>query len=276
MYIINASGEKEKFQPEKIKRTCLRAGADFNLANQIVKKVKSKIYPGITSREILKLIKRYLRQVSPTIAIRYSLKEAIFRLGPAGFHFEKFIARILEEYGYRVSTNNILTGHCVEHEIDLIAVDQEKIYLIECKHHHLPGIYCDLKTALYTWARFLDVNRAKRRFDKPWLVTNTKFSQSAIQYANCQGLKLLGWHWPIGSGLENIIEEKRLYPITILPGLTEDLENRLAKADLILCRDLITTDFNKIVKNTKIKYSIVGRLVNQAKDLLFQNFNIDS
>lgn len=270
MYIIKASGEKEQFQSQKIRRTCLRVGADLQLADQVVEKIKKNIYPGITSREIFRLIKKYLRQTNPTAAIRYSLKEALFRLGPAGFQFEKYIARLLKEYDYQVSLNNIVSGYCVEHEIDIIARDQTKSYLIECKYHRAAGFYCGLKEVLYTWARFLDVNRAqkRRKFDLPWMITNTKFSESALQYATCQGIRLLGWHWPKQESLENLIEEKRLYPITILPRLTSDLEIKLANAGLIVCQDLLTDNLNRIVRKTKIKYSIIQQLVNKTKDLM--------
>lgn len=273
MYIIKASGEKEKFQPQKIRRTCLRAGADKRLADEVINKIKRNLYPGITSREIFKLIKKYLRQTNPITAIRYSLKEAIFRLGPAGFPFEKYIARILDEYDYKVSLNNIVIGRCVKHEIDIIAKNQKNNYLIECKYHHAPGFYCGLKEVLYTWARFLDVNKIKgrKKFDLPWMITNTKFSQSAIQYANCQGIRLLGWHWPRKESLEDLIEAKRLYPITILPNLTDDLKIKLARVNLIVCQDLLANNLNQAIRKIKIKHHVIQQLVNQARDLIFNH-----
>ena len=66
---------------------------------------------------------------------------------------------------------DILRGHCVSHEIDIVASKQEKQYMIECKYHNMPGIYTCLKEVLYTYARFLDLvegsqNKTCQKFDQ--------------------------------------------------------------------------------------------------------------
>lgn len=43
-----------------------------------------------------------------------------------------------------------------------------------------------------------------------------RLSVDAITCANCVGQNILSWHYPDGKGLEKIIEDKDLYPITIL------------------------------------------------------------
>jgi len=49
-----------------------------------------------------------------------------------------------------------------------------------------------------------------------WLVTNTRCTSDAIQYAECVGLRIMSWRYPATGSLEKMIEEKRLYPATIL------------------------------------------------------------
>lgn len=267
MYVVKASGKKERFNPEKIRRTCLRAGAGKYLTEQIVKEIKKKAYEGIKTKEILKLILKSLEKKKPAAAIRYSLKKAIFRLGPAGFPFEKFISRILKEYGYQTSLNNIIKGKCVNHEVDIIAEKKKIIYMIECKYHNTSGIYTGLKEVLYTWARFLDL-KVTRKFDIPWMISNTKFSSDALKYAQCKKIKLLGWHYPKDNCLENLIENKRLYPITILKGLDRYSEKKFIQTGIILCQDLIDYNIKHLYSLTGIKEKRLKTFVNQVKEIL--------
>src|SRR3990172_5624940 len=218
MWVVKASGEKEEFDIEKIKRTCLKAGATDSLANQIAREVEKRAHNGISTREILRITLKLLEKEKPFIAARYDLKGAIFRLGPAGFAFECLVAEIMKEQGFKARTHSLIRGFCVEHEVDVIATKDDKTYMMECKYHNLPGIYTGLREALYTYARFLDLvkgseNKTCQKFDQPWLVCNTRFSDDAIQYSECAGLKLLGWSYP-EENLREMIEKKKLYPIT--------------------------------------------------------------
>ncbi len=288
MYIIKASGKKEKFSPAKVHRTCIRAGADKLLADQIVTKIKKEVYNGISSQKILRLILRYLRQRNPIVAARYGLKEAMLGLGPGGFIFEKFIVRLLKAYDCRAWCPPIISGACVKHEVDIIAKTfsdsnfylpknrHEIVYMIECKYHNAPGIRCGLKNVLYVWARFLDLNDAAKlgltkKFDCAWLVSNTKFSQSATQYAKCKKMRLLGWKYPPKNGLERLIEDKKLYPITILRTLDADSRAKLFSKNYILCQDIISTKRNVLQKKTRIKSKNLTTLINEAIKVLNQH-----
>lgn len=99
--VVKADGRVEKFQPKKITRTLLKAGASREVSERIIKEVKARIYDGITTKKILKLMKPLLRKEEARTAMRYDLKGAMMRLGPEGFPFETFVARILENYGYK-------------------------------------------------------------------------------------------------------------------------------------------------------------------------------
>ncbi|MCD6471306.1 restriction endonuclease [bacterium] len=276
MYVIKASGEKQKFSPRKIRRTCLRAGAGKRLASQVVKEIEKKAYNGIKTSEILDLILKYLGKKKSSVAIRYSLKRAIFRLGPAGFPFEKFMAEVLRYYGYKTSLNKVIRGKCVNHEIDIIAEKQngkKTTYMIECKYHNAPGIYTGLKETLYTWSRFLDLKDGYqlnlcKKFDIPWMISNTKFSSDALEYAQCKKMKLLGWHYPKTECLEDLIENKKLYPITILQNLDRYLEKKFIQAKIVLCQDLVNYDIKYLHSLTGIKEKILKIFINQAREII--------
>lgn len=272
MWVVKASGETEKFDPEKIKRTCLKAGASEELANKIVKEVIRKSYDGISTKEILHIALRLLSKEKPHIAARYDLKGAMFRLGPAGFVFEHFIGEILKEYEYSTKVHNILRGYCVSHEVDIIATKADKSYMIECKYHNLQGIYTGLREVLYTYARFLDLLEGSKqglcqKFEQPWLVCNTKFSEDTIGYAKCKGIKLIGWSYPEDNSLESLIEKEKLYPITMIRSLDADSLDRLASSDFILAIDLLRIPLKEINSITKISLKKLRTFADEAKGI---------
>ncbi|MCH5685183.1 restriction endonuclease [Niabella sp. W65] len=80
-------------------------------------------------------------------------------LGPTGFPFEKLTAAILESMGYSTRTGVIVPGHCVKHEIDVIATKEEHHIMVECKFHNRQGFVSDVKIPLYIQSRFLDVEK---------------------------------------------------------------------------------------------------------------------
>ena len=68
-----------------------------------------------------------------------------------------FIAELFKQQGYKVEVGKILQGNCVSHEIDVIAVKENQLNLMECKYRNQPGVAVDVKTPLYIKARFEDV-----------------------------------------------------------------------------------------------------------------------
>lgn len=269
IYIIKASGQKVPFDSKKVEATCIRAGASKELAKQVVKKVTKQLRNGMETREIYKMVLNSLaaEDESQVIKHRYRLKESIMLMGPAGFAFETFVGKILENYGYRIgATRSKVNGKCVKHEIDLIVKSSSTNirYMVECKYHNLSGIYTGLKESLYTHARFLDLSEI---FDKEMLVCNTKASSDAISYAKCVDQKLLCWRYPHDKGLENMIEEKGLYPITIL-GLRGKELDVLSQNKLMLARDLLTTDIDQLSRKISMSYTRLQRLQNIVKHLM--------
>lgn len=276
IYIIKANGKKQAFSPEKVKRSCLRAGASEALANEITKKISWRVRNGMSTREIWKLIFRYLSKETPMIASRFSLKEALFRLGPEGFHFEKLVARIFAQEGYQVEEDKNFSGACVEHEIDVIAKKENELLMIECKFHNQIGIYIGVKDTLYVWARWLDLrDGAKEKkcpeFTQPFLVSNTKFSEDAQKYAACKNLSLIGWAYPAEKNLQYFIEKYKLYPITVLRRLEKYYEEKLLRHKIITCQDLIKIDPKKLQRETGLDPRKIILLKNEAKQLITNN-----
>jgi len=272
LLVTKASGQKEKFKREKVFRTCLRSGVREDEAEKIVEEVEKRIYNGISTREILKLVLDKLEKVNFRSANVYNLKEAMMRLGLPGFIFEEFIARLLRNYDLKTEKPPFISGKCINHEIDIVAGEKNGMnitYMIECKYHNVVGIYCGIKETLYTWARFEDLNEGYklgkcRKFDVPWLITNTKFSDEAVCYAQCKKMRLLGWKYPEKTSLENLIEKKKFYPITILRHLDDETKNKLFENKIILCEDILKYDSFSLARLGKIKKSKAESLINSA------------
>ncbi len=273
--VVKFDGRAEDFKPRKIIRTLRRAGASRELALAVVKNVEGTLYDGITTKEILRRVKAMIPREEKHVAIRYDLKGAIMRLGPAGFPFENFVAAILENYGYRTRLRSIVRGRCVQHEIDIVAEKADGDFLrlmAECKFHNQPGTCTDLKETLYTYARFLDLNEAHGigkgdRFDEVWLVSNTCASADAMKYADCQGMRLLCWRCPRDMGLEKMIEEKGLYPVTILPSVDSDSLGKLVSANVMLARDFLERDLSYLSR-TGLRRAKLKKLISEAQQLI--------
>jgi hypothetical protein len=243
--ITKATGELAPFNPEKLMQSLKRAGAPDETARNITAEVSSKIYAGMSTKKIYSMAFSLLKNQSRPVAARYHLKTAIMELGPSGFPFEKYFAAILEEQGYAVRVGEIVNGKCVTHEIDVIAEKGNDFFMVECKYHNNRGIICDVKIPLYIHARFNDVEavwltqpeyQTKNR--KGWVVTNTKFSADAIQYATCAGLKLVGWNYPFKESLKETIDTLGLYPITCLTTLTRKEKTFLLENKIVLCKEI--------------------------------------
>ena len=246
--VTKASGEKAPFMPQKLRHSLQRAGADELLINEILNELDSQLYEGIPTKKIYKVAFNILHKSSKSNAARYRLKEAILELGPSGYPFEKFVAEVLKTQGFEVSVGVIVDGHCVKHEIDVVAKKSDQQFMIECKFHNEPGVKCDVKIPLYIHSRFQDVEKKwstlpghSTKFHQGWLVTNTKFSNDAIQYGTCVGLHLLGWDFPGSGSLNEIIDASGLHPITCLTTLTRFEKQSLLNQRIVLTKELCDT-----------------------------------
>ena len=97
------------------------------------------------------------------------------------------------------------------------------------------------------------------------MVTNTRFTIDAINYAKCVGLTLLSWDYPLNNGIKDNIDSFDLYPITTLINLSKDEKKTLISKDIILVKELYE---NKIVlEKMQITSDRIVKILNEVKEL---------
>jgi hypothetical protein len=249
-HITKSTGEKVDFSMEKLKKSLQFSGASNEMVEEIVRQVQDELYHGITTKEIYNRAFALLKKKESVYASKYKLKKAIYELGPTGFPFEKFISGILHYSGFDTKVGEIVQGSCVSHEIDILATKNGTLHVIECKFHSDDGLKCNVKVPLYINSRYIDVklpleSKKNKTFTttKGWVVTNTRFSQDALEYGKCAGLYLLSWDYPHGDGLKERIDRLRLYPITVSTLLSNREKHFLLGRDVVLCRELVKNGF---------------------------------
>ncbi|WP_392537254.1 ATP cone domain-containing protein [Legionella sp. 227] len=267
--IIKSTGEKVPFNPHRIYRSLKRVGADESLINKIVNEVTQSVVDGMTTHEIYRIAFRLLRNQSKALAGKYHLKRAIMQLGFSGYPFEKYVAELMRHQGYRVLNNQITKGYCVNHEVDVVGERQNEHVFVECKYHNRLGLACDVKITLYIKARFLDIEQAYNK--KPgetiqgWLVTNTRFTNDAIQYGQCAGLHLISWDFPEKGSLKELIEFSGLYPITCITNFTKaEIETLLAE-NILLCKTIAENP--ALLNKLNIGATRMKQIISQCKAL---------
>lgn len=243
--IIKASGKEVFFNESKLKYSLKKSGASDEVIDLIVDVIKGLLYNGITTREIYKTAFRLLRKNSRSTAARYKLKKALVELGPTGFPFEIFIAHLLRKEGFKTKVGIVVKGHCVNHEVDVVAEKENHRYMIECKFHNDITTNSNVKVPLYIHSRFNDIEKEwlkksenNLKFQQGWIYTNTRFTKDAIQYGSCSGLNLVSWDYPLEGSLKERIDKSGLHPITCLTTLTLAEKTKLTHREKVLSKDL--------------------------------------
>lgn len=245
IYVIKASGERERWDRRKLERSLRAASAGDDLAREIIGHVEKDVEDGMRTRDIYAHAFRLLKRYDRPIAAQYGLREAIMQLGPSGFPFERFVAKILDGQGYETRVGVVVRGACVDHEIDVVAEKDDERILVEAKFHNQPHTKSDVKVALYVHARFEDIqkrvegDKKDERFTHAWLITNTHFTSQAIQYGACAGLAMTGWNSPKGRTLQDLIRATQTHPVTCLTTLRGNDKNFLLEEGIVLCRDIV-------------------------------------
>jgi hypothetical protein len=226
-------------------RSLRNSKVNEELVQKIADEVQSKLFDGISTKEIYQMAYKILKRKTRPNASRYKLKKAIMELGPSGFPFEKFIAKILDFEGLKSEVNVIEKGYCLTHEVDVLAKNESKWYIVECKYHNKQGGVNDVKIPLYIHSRFKDIEKqykinekGKKIHYQGWIYTNTRFTQDAIQYAKCVGLKLVSWDYPVNKSLKDKINESGLFPLTTITSFTKKEKEKLLIKGLVLCKEI--------------------------------------
>lgn len=220
-------------------------------ATRIALAIERTITPGLSTTEIYRRAFHLLRREERTTAARYSLRRALFELGPTGHPFEDFVAELFKKEGWEVEWRKLVPGKCVPHEVDIYAKKDGKYLAAELKYHNDPGYKTDVKVALYVKARFDDIWQCDPSkasvcpVDSGYLITNTKFTDMAIKYARCSGLNLIGWTYPSEGNLYDRVIGSGLYPVTALTTLRK-AEKRLLMDDGIVTTELLKARREKL------------------------------
>ncbi|MDO8729056.1 MAG: ATPase [bacterium] len=259
--VLKADGKREVFDEEKLRASLLHSGATEEATEKVISHILPELHQDMTTNDIYTHAFSVLQEISKPIARSYSLRRAVMDLGPSGFPFEDFIAKVLETKGFKCETRQTVLGVCVPHEVDVVAYNEKKLIMIEAKFHNELGTKSDLKVVLYIKARFDDLREnvfdyggANRHITDCWLITNTKFSSTAIHYGVCKDLTMIGWNYPEKGNLQDMIEEESLHPITCLMTISSTDKKTLLDNRIVLCSD--------IKKNPKLLNKFLGNNFN--------------
>lgn len=246
MKIVKHSGNIVDFNPSKLRQSLLKSGASNQQVGTILNAIEGEIYEGISTKQIYKMAFNLLKKTCNSHAARYNLKEAIRLLGPAGFFFEKYIARLFAAEKYQTLTNFILQGNCVSHEIDVLIKKDSEIAMVECKFHMGKDAHSDVKIPMYILSRFNDLKEKRHTIytrndivSKCWIVSNNRFTSDAIAFGKCSKLNLLCWDYPENNNLKTKNDRNHLYPVTCLTTLSLAEKDKLLVMDVILVKEII-------------------------------------
>jgi hypothetical protein len=261
MKVIKHSGNIVDFNREKLKRSLFNSGASEMVVEDILQAIEKEIYEGIPTKKIYKYAFSLLKKAANVHAARYNLRAALQLLGPAGFFFEKFIARLFDSDNYETRTNIVLHGKCVSHEIDILIKKENEIKMVECKFHSNRDVRSDVKVPMYILSRYNDIKDNRHSvysinddvISKCLIVTNNRFTSEAEKFAECSGIELLSWDYPERNNIRAKIDNKCLYPVTCLTTLTLAEKNKLLILDVILVSEIISNrdSLNKIGLSSK-------------------------
>lgn len=240
--ITKSGGQSESFSQGKLMRSLRQAGASQDLADEVWSMLEPELHGGMNSRQLQQRAFTLLRQLRRSVAARYRLKQAIMELGPSGYPFERLMGELFRDRGYKVEVGQVLPGHCVNHEVDVVGQLDEELLVVECKYRNTAGFKCDVKVPLYIHSRFEDL-RLQRGLSEEnfsgWIATNARFTGDAIKFADCVGLQLIGWDYPADDSLRHWLDNSRLYPLTVLTSLNKLQKQALLARNLILCKDIL-------------------------------------
>lgn len=269
--IIKADGTVEIFDGVKLESSLRKAGASDTVAERIRHTIESSMGAAAESSDVYRRAFQMLRQEGRPVAARYSLRRALFDLGPSGHPFEDFVAELFKKEGWTVEGRRMIPGKCVPHEVDVYASRGNEHLAAELKYHNSPGYKTDVKVALYVKARFDDIWQCKEDaaktcpVDLGFLITNTKFTSQAIDYATCSGMGLLGWSYPYEGNLYDRIIASSLYPVTALTTLKK------AEKRLLIDKGIVTSDqvreHRDVLRTVGLAPERIGSVVAEANTL---------
>ncbi|MBE8720577.1 ATP cone domain-containing protein [Sphingobacterium pedocola] len=246
MQIKKNSGELVAFDPDSLRNSLSRSGANDDEVEKVFKAIDNELYNGISTKKLYQLAFDFLKNLRESYAARYSLKNALRELGPEGFYFEKWIGRLFQEDGYQTVTGQTLQGHAVTHEIDVVALRNENLLAVECKFRNDTNAKISVTTPMYFMSRLKDISGITYNFfnkeheiTQGWLVTNAHLTSDSIRFGEYYKLNLLSWDYPKESSIKARVDSNGEYPITCLTTLNQKDKVSLLKNQCILVKDIV-------------------------------------
>lgn len=273
MRVKKNSGELITFDPKALKRSLTKSGAKKEEVEEVFTCVSNDLYDGIPTKDLYKIAFDYLKKYRNSYAARYSLKRALRDLGPEGYFFERWIGRVMQSFGYESLNSQIVQGNAVKHEIDIVAVKDNRLIFCECKFRNDEDAKISVTTPMYFLSRVKDVQESTYRFfgrelklSKGFLVTNAYLTTDSINFANYYGVGLISWNYPENYNIKDLVDNAALYPITCLTTLTKEQEKKLLEKDCILVKDLIKNP--SILNDLNISNDLMKSVLEEANELM--------
>jgi HJR/Mrr/RecB family endonuclease len=269
IFVTKADGSKQLYNKQKIVQTSLRLGANSEEAERIAQQLELKLYDGISTRKILQLIFVLLRKPKPAVRNLFDLRRGISLMEPKP-EFEMFIRALLSHSGYTVTPNTILRGLCGEHEVDAIASKDGVTYFVEVKHHASYHALTGLDESRIARAIVEDVTEgyirglSEIKIDGAMIVTNTRYSEHAINYGRCRGIIMVGWASP-EIGLRDLVESQKLYPLSCLRGISRQVRLRLVDEGIVLIKQLLMQDVGYLERKLGLTRQTALSIMEKAK-----------
>jgi Holliday junction resolvase-like predicted endonuclease len=245
-------------------------GASHEEAIEVAREIERRIYEGITTRKILQMIYSLMRKQKPAVKHLFDLKYGI-SLMVSKPEFEAFVRILLVHSGFKVEPNTILRGLCGEHEVDAIATKDGVTHFVEVKHHSSYHSLTGLDESRIARAILEDVTEGysqgltRIKIDRAMIVTNTRYSEHAINYGRCRGILQVGWASPEVFGLREIVEKYKLYPLSCLRGVSAEVRLRLVEAGIIVIKQLLEQDGRYIERKTGLPRETVLSIMEKAR-----------
>jgi hypothetical protein len=270
VFVTKADATRQLFDREKVVKTCLRMGASRKIADEVVEKIEKRLYDGIPTSKILQMTFRLLRKYKPAIRHLLDLRKGL-SLMDSKPEFEKFVQILLAHNGFEVTPNRLVTGKCVEHEVDAITRKDGITYFVEAKHHmnyHTPTGLDESRIAraiLEDVTEGFELGKSNLKIDRAMIVTNTRYSEHARRYGKCRNILQIGWSSPTNLSLQNMIEEKNLYPLSCLRGLKSETKTKLVNSGIVLMKQLFEEKPSTLSRKTGVQKETLKQIIEKAK-----------
>ncbi len=276
--VLKQDGLTEQYSREKLRESLKMAHVAVWLIDDIAHAVEKRFLgkKDIPTEKVYEFVRIKLQKKSKRAVPRYTVKRSLLTLGPTGFPFEQFLAKVFEAKGYKTRVGQILQGSCVTHEMDVIAWDEHELLCAEVKFHNQLKIRSDTKTALYIKARLDDLADtafnypgAPKKMTQGLLITNTKFTSSALKYGVCAGIDMISFDHPKKGNLYDLIEETGLHPLTCLTELSKGYKKELLNKGVVTCK--VLADEPEHLDNLKMGSQKKKRILDEVNAICYHN-----